>query len=979
MDQRFIENLQKLEFYPDGDHKRSVLLTSRINDPTLDSTELFALEEARRFKASAVYFRHFPDNRAAIPQIYLYDNTDLRLSDNELAEIHRDLWSNCRIPIFIEVRETEFAVFDARSPVKVLDDGKIETNSITGKIKLISEAVSLYSQTLFDTGVFWEMDLAKNHFQESTSAYRDLIENLKTIRSRFFAAESLPTETANKLLVYSILIKYLEERGNQGDRLFAHDFFQVFGAQDFCDVLRHRGKVVELFDVLSKHFNGKIFQWTDESERTALANADLSDLAEFLYGDIELRSGQVSFWSRYSFQHLPVELISTVYEELLNERDDAVYTPEFLVNTLIDQCLPEREVDRLDVKVIDVSCGSGIFLVSAFKRLVQRRRYRQFKENRQLASLSSVELLEIIKRNIFGLDIEEDALRLTVFSLCLALCDQLTPKEIWTELKFDDTFQTNFRSQNFFDYIDQNKSAAGSFDLVIGNPPFSELSILCEEQSYYYIDKKGKRITLGADISRKLSAPNNPFPRNQLALMFLDQSPLLLKQGGALCLIMPASPLLYNDSVQFRKSFFSTYCISQILDLTSLERCLFENASVPTAVVFLNKKIPGAENTLSHITIRRTRSVEEKQFFEIDKYDHHKVSQEKAATDGYIWKCNLLGGGRLASIVDHYRAYDSIGKYIKKKNWYSSEGYIVGADPRHRAKKADFITGHRSIPAEAISESKVDENQIFIENETLFTRTRKQELYKPPVLLIRETIGLERIPVYLSDQYLTFKHQVLGISAPNEDKSDLQRLGDAFEKNKALYKLLLAITSSRYLVGKATSILKKDIMNLPYSANDEELMLSSIEKVISDDVLTYYIDMLSRGSNADANSRTATEMDLIKYGDVFIRLLNSVYGRSSKSFYIAKIIRWQTFIVAQFDYAKSSQETEFETVESPPDSLSRLIEMKYGRSAYLIKILKLYERNKIYLVKPSTLRFWLPSIAVKDADSVFSDSLAAGY
>ncbi len=89
-------------------------------------------------------------------------------------------------------------------------------------------------------------------------------------------------------------------------------------------------------------------------------------------------------------------------------------------------------------------------MVAAFKRLAQRHRYAKFRETGELIHLKSDELLQIIKENIFGVDIEEDAVSLTVFSLCLALCDQLTPKEIWEELKFNETFQDNFKPKNSF-------------------------------------------------------------------------------------------------------------------------------------------------------------------------------------------------------------------------------------------------------------------------------------------------------------------------------------------------------------------------------------------------------------------------------------------------------------------------------------------------------------------------------------------------
>lgn len=970
----FKENLERLDFYNTDEASRPVLLVSQIDDESLTPIEVFALEDAQEFKATAVYFRHFTDGRAPIPQIYIYDCTERPLEDDELAKIHRDLWSNSRIPLFIVIEKTDVKIFDARKPVKV-SKNDIKASFID-KFNITSDAVSLYSKKLFDSGVFWENEKAKDHFRESTSAYHDLIDNLKTVRASFLKSAALPSKTANKLLVFSILIKYLEERGG----LFAKDFFQKFGASDFCDVLNQKGKIITLFDELSQHFNGKIFEWADTKERDLLANANLKDLALFLYGDIELKSGQYNFWRKYSFNHLPVELISSVYEEFLNERKDAVYTPEFLVSTLTDECLPQKNYDKLSVKTIDVSCGSGIFLVSVFKRLAQRHRYAEFKKTGKLVTLSSKKLLKIIKDNIFGVDIEEDAVRLTVFSLCLALCDELTPKEIWTELKFDDTFQKNFRAVNFFDYLEDSKSDHASFDLVIGNAPFVELTIRRDEgKVYYFFDKDKKKVKLNQEISRKLDVKKTVFPQNQLALMFLDQSPRLLKEKGLLCLIMPAAPLLYNNSLEFRKHFFLQHKVNQVLDFTNLDAILFGSANVPTAAIFLERSSGAKEKPISHVTVRRTKSVEEKLFFEVDKYDFHSVSQKSAVNDKNVWKCNLLGGGRLNNLILRFSSIETIGDYIKSKKkdgWYSGEGYIVGTDNTKKEREpAEFITGKPSLPSDALSESGIDESQIFDETEELFVWKRREPLFQPPVLLIREIIGVNKIPTYFSRSYLTFKHSIMGVSAPQNDEKELYDLFTSFEKNKEIYKLLITIRSNRYLVGKATSILKQDILNLPYSEDTEEMQLSYVEQIICDDVLKYQVDLLAKGSNAKANRQRANRNDLEKFGEVFSKGLNSIYEESGKSFYLRMIYGWGEFYIAEFNYGKNTKEVGYEDINEPTEHIKSLIETEYGRNAYLIKILKLYERNRVYFIKPKTLRYWLRSIAIKDADEVFSDSI----
>ena len=91
-----------------------------------------------------------------------------------------------------------------------------------------------------------------------------------------------------------------------------------------------------------------------------------------------------------------------------NKEDDnkgTVYTPSFLVNLLIDECLPISSTEtNYKVKLIDVSCGSGIFISSAFKRLVQRWRVAKGKNGKLLEEeqIRIQDVKEILTRYIYG-------------------------------------------------------------------------------------------------------------------------------------------------------------------------------------------------------------------------------------------------------------------------------------------------------------------------------------------------------------------------------------------------------------------------------------------------------------------------------------------------------------------------------------------------------------------------------------------------
>ena len=83
-------------------------------------------------------------------------------------------------------------------------------------------------------------------------------------------------------------------------------------------------------------------------------------------------------------------------------------------------------------RVLDPACGSGIFLVGAFKRLVNYWR----SQNNWKKPTAEV-LKGILRHSIHGVELEPGAVDLTAFSLALAICDALHPDAIWRDLKFD--------------------------------------------------------------------------------------------------------------------------------------------------------------------------------------------------------------------------------------------------------------------------------------------------------------------------------------------------------------------------------------------------------------------------------------------------------------------------------------------------------------------------------------------------------------
>ena len=190
-----------------------------------------------------------------------------------------------------------------------------------------------------------------------------------------------------------------------------------------------------------------------------------------------LEGNQFVFWKLYSFNHLPIELISSIYEMFLEADKDSgiAYTPSYLVSFMVDECMPIDQPKK-NYKILDPACGSGIFLVSAYKRIIDWWRISIYEKTGEWVIPGKEhlsELKKLLRESIFGVDVQEEAVDLAIFSLSLTLCDILSPKVIWENLRFDD-LSKNIIGSDFFDWYPQNTSE--KFDLIIGNPPFIEYS-----------------------------------------------------------------------------------------------------------------------------------------------------------------------------------------------------------------------------------------------------------------------------------------------------------------------------------------------------------------------------------------------------------------------------------------------------------------------------------------------------------------------
>ncbi len=957
---------------------------------TKNLVEILALHQAEKFGATAVYFRRFANSQSSVPQIYIYDQS---YDSNQLVELHRKLWSSGIVPFFYIITDTKVQIFSCTKKADIKNNElKVSPLDTILLISEVQEAYNYqkYSARLFDNGTFWENDKNKELLDLKNSPYQILLEGLLSAKKRLIAQKeevNLSENTISKLLIMGLLVKYLEEKqDDNGVKLLniARDFYHKFlDANQFTDILRN-GQCVEFFDELSVKFNGKIFLLND-AEKTELKNANLNYVAEIFDATID-KKGQYVIWKLYSFNYLPIELISGIYEAFLNKKgkNGVVYTPPFLVNLLIDECMPiykaEEYFSEENFKVLDPSCGSGIFLVTALKRMIQWKAVIHHKKTGIIQYPEPETIKRIIRNNIFGVDIEKEATLITIFSLSIALCDKLSPMQVWDNLKFDDLSKENIQTKNFFQFF--NEIPKENFDLVIGNPPFNPPSENSNKDYYKILQEEYKTESSFA------------IHDNNLALLFWDRATLLCKPDKSICLILPSGTWLYNNNaLEYRKHFLETFDVKKIIDFTHLSDVLFHgSANVAVCATIAQNKKPSKENLL-HIAIKRSNSPEKRAFFEIDHYDFHTVNYDTALNNQYVWKANLLGGGsRLLRLINRLSNLRSLEDYLKEKRkkngWVFGEGYQIGNHGTKSEeellsigfKKAEWITGKKTVETKYFNEFEI---KTSIETEIIFEypKTRDKEIFSPPHILIKENLGQEKIPVKFSDEYLCFKDKIVGIHAPNEQKRELEKLYHNIETHNTTFRsLLISISGQAGITFSNTVLLKTDIVSLPYPEDELDLQLSQSETIVRDDVLNYLMKSGQDSKNSLLN-KNAGESELAQFGEVFCKILNPIYATESMAWQVDSFKSFDKLTVYAFRFGKITNESII-NLEGDFSKTESLINNQTQQNTRITRILRSYlhheDNDVLILVKPNLMRYWLKSVALRDADETFADLKRAG-
>jgi len=962
------------------------------------------------------------------------------ISSETLKEAHRLAWNFCRSPLLVTVEphlarawscyETPDPNPDAPFHIKPVEWMKLDGTQVT------TPAIAALDWVQLTSGQFFVKHASR--FSRNKRADKTLLENLSFVRQELTKAapgetvRTVPEDIAHDLLARLIFIQFLcdrkDSRGNAALNESVLDNLHKNGTlskryRSLSDILDSKTDTYELFRWLDRKFNGDLFPGKGDSEEereTAwerekwhVTGRHLKLLADFVSGKLEIKRGQMSLWPLYSFDTIPLEFVSSIYEEFvsnLEEERGEHYTPIHLVDFMLDKVLPWSG-QEWDLKILDPACGSGIFLVKAFQRLAYRWRTANPGQEPSAAFFRG-----LLERNLFGVDIKLNAVRVASFSLYLAMCDEIDPRHYWTQVRFPRLRDVTLRHADFFqDDVRgfRTKEEAERYDLVIGNAPWGQQTLTEHARKW------------AADPEHLWDTSNE-----QSGTLFLPKAATLTKAGGRVCLIQPAGALLFNrnqPTINFRKELFLRYKTEEVVNLAVLRFDLFPNATSPACIITIVSQ-PSDGLPLAYWCPKQHYAGEGGLRIVIDAHDLNWVYPQEAAEDPWVWTALAWGGRRDHELVRRMKSdarrppLESV--IAEGAGWQSTNGFkrrISHGKPYTNRIGLRILEDHDLWNACPI----VSDASRFPENTNpLFERPRDLELFQLPKLIMRLswTVDQGRFKAILvesrsgADSHLLFSQSYYGVSAP--DPTSLAAL--ALVLNSAFAVYFFFLTGGRVSSYRPT-LLKEDIEQIPMPFGsaitihdlsemgpqeiDEEVFeiygLKEVERILVEDFYNITLQDFKGDENSPgrqpviAGHSDRADVILTAYCEAFLNVLHAGFGKDKPI--SATIFQVNTpepppycLIAFHLDWPER-EPIVIETVDDQ-DFLDRLHSLDdrwkdthtdegsifYQRVARVYQTL-LVEQGKriptIYVIKPNLVRYWIRSAALRDADEVASDIL----
>ncbi len=1011
-------------------------------DENISESESVVLNQIRDFNIAidAVYF-NTDENDNSFPAVFLkevklFDETVLK----EIAETHQKIWNYKKVLFLYIYTVFEIRIYNCsnRPVIKTEEEPDYEKELQELEIKSykysdqqqFQELVALFSRIAVDTGNIWTLVEAvsireKINLQHRVDKY--LVASLVNTALQL-EKQGLEINFIHKIILRSLFLLYLEDR-KATDETFYSNIKK--GATSYFDILDDVEATYSLYEKLEEHFNGNVFT----VEKGESISPDQLQLVKkcFISGNDNTQQAKLfEDWRLFDFSIIQIELLSEIYENFLFKTDPELkkktgtyYTPPSLVEFILNEKLPVSKNEKdYNVKILDPACGSGIFLVESFKRLVKRY---ENSHNKKLNDFNR--LKKLLTDSIFGIELHPQAIKVAAFSLYLALVDNLDPKTIWQNkehrlpnlINNPDDKSLKVQGKNLFcrDTILENNEIEGiNFDLVVGNPPFGTTDLSESVRRYCDKHKFAKEMVLPFLHKATQFAPNG-----EIALIF--NTKVLTNTRGT-----------YQN---FRKWLFNDCYVEKVYNFSILRNAkknfggqLFGDATGPISIVFYQKEQP--HNPSDKIAYYAPKTYIKSNIIEglsIDFTDLKYLPREECQKpDTKIWKIAMWGGMNDWELVTSFNGRN-IGNLLSQKEFINGLGLqfldkstikplIDNEVPKEYVKPQSIERFYTSVFSK-LNDGLTDDSKIIYANYyktikdnlpavNVFRRLGTKGAYKAPHILIKEGLANWEICASFINKDCSYNSKVIGIHHP--DSQLLKGLVCYFNSKFALYYIFLTsasigiereeikpneldnlplilelddfytlaqlydmfIVDSHFIREQNIEILEKKINDFIFQ---KLFSLTKIKSRIIQDFISYTLPLLKKDTAAIGLYPNAK--NIREYAKSIVDEINDfldgqdIYANAT----VYNINRFTPLMMIKLSFSENKKEinSSNEFVDDELKIIDKYLWEEKATNIYFRKKLNYKTGDDIYIIRPNQRRFWSQSMAMEEASELILEML----
>lgn len=924
-----------------------------------------------------------------------------------IAEILHKAWNYRKVLLLVAYSDFEVRVYNCHTKPSYVRNNEEYTKEINAaqigqssiKDTGFSVFASYFSREAIDTGALWSAnnDAIKIDVSKRVDAY--LVDSLDRTKEKLLK-DGLKEDYIHALLIRSLFVLFLEDKGATAE---AGIYSSIkTDCTSYFDILKNKEATYKLFDVLNQQFNGDITH-LHNGEREAVEQRHLDVVRRCFYdGDLSDNPKMFGDWRLFRFDIIRVELLSEIYEHFLGASRAArgqYYTPTNLVELILSEKIP-IDSKKWNMKVLDPACGSGIFLVESYKRLI-----RAWKTVHGTNSIDFHTLVSILCNSIYGIDIDSTALSVAAFSLYLTLVNELDPRTLWAT--------PNCKLPCLIHHGKDNEKVEGNLwcgdaiktdfsqllpavDLIVGNPPYGT---------------KHQQKSISAYCKARRFA-------NEMSLPFIHKAASMCPNGEiALVVNMKIMTNTNGTYAQFRNWLLNEAYIEKIYNFSVFRHApsnfggsLFSSASAPVAVLFYKASRPNIVS--SSITYWAPRTyVKSNMLYDIVldscdiKYLPRVICEQNYVN---VWKIGAWGNMLAFRLVKRLGMEPTLHDTFKQNEWIFGRG--CNAD----STRQDFVPN--SILSLKFGRYHIAKEAAKQNNSGKSYRNNKQDIFNPPFVVMKECPDKDGVIAGIFDGEAVTTTSTFVFNGMSEDDKIIL----ATYLNSKLASTFLFLTSSTWGIERdrllledealrlpspferITTIQKQEIINLfrqicskqkgvmrqGYGEEVRQIdrlyydifSLSELEIEVLNDVNLYSQRLFTLQENSEA-MRCTSESILANYANRICRALNDYY-RYSDTKVSPEVLVPNTFIplnmvIIRFGHSEKS----LRKLDSTEDrellrKLYDALNTKPSDGITIQRVLREYRENSIVLIKPNQRRYWTEMQALEDGASIFSEILA---